>query len=233
MPDAPPPEEDFVVYPDKRKALKALNKRMLFIMLPMILFVFVVFDGLYYGIPALVARASGAPSPAVLRASVPATFSFMLWLPWLLVVEMAFLYPFMRRKISRQSKPIAVLSRDGIQVDTLGTHIGLIRWDEIAEIRPYKLFYRFIGIVPRDSALLAKRLPASSALLLRLNVWCIPLYKLFGRFVAPINIPEQYLPISGDEMLQRIRAYQTAYSRPVSYDAPQEGVWPPPPRPFR
>lgn len=231
MPDETPPAEDFILYPDKRKAVKALNKRMLFFMLPMLLFFFAFFGALYYGIPALIARHPGAPSPVALRARVPATFSFMLWVPWIFVVEAALLYPIMRRNIARQTKPIVILSRDGIHVDTYGTHIGLIRWDEIAEIRPYKLFYLFIGIVPKDSHLLAKRLPASSALLLRLNVLCIPLYKLFSQFIAPINIPEQNLPIPADELMQRIRAYQAAYRRPVAYDASQEGVWPPPPRP--
>ena len=54
-------------------------------------------------------------------------------------------------------------------------------------------------------------------------------------FVAPVNIPQVYLPITVDELTARIHTYQKAYTLHPGYvsqatSAVADGsVWPPPP----
>lgn len=148
--------------------------------------------------------------------------------PWFITALYAFLYLSVLIALRRQQLPIVILSPDGITVRTLGTQVGLIPWEEISEIRAYNLLYRFVGIVPRDSDGLCRRMGTIRALLLRLNSWVIPLYRLFGVFVAPINIPQEYLPITADELAARIGDYR-ASAPPPSAQRVQTSVWPPPP----
>lgn len=141
-------------------------------------------------------------------------------LPWLIAVFYIVIYFTMVVALRRQNRPIITISPEGLTIHTVLTQFGLLRWDEIAEVRTYNLLYRFVGIVPRDPAALYRRI-GRRGLLLRLNSWCVPLYRLFGLFVAPINIPQEYLPVTADELAEWIRA-----ARP---GAPKEGVWPPAP----
>ena len=156
-------------------------------------------------------------------------------LPWFLVAECTFLYFMSVRSYKNQSKPIVTLSSEGIGVDTQGSHLVLIYWDEIEEVRNYNLIYRYVGIVPKNLNALIQRLGMRRAWLLRFNAACIALYKPFGLFVAPINIPQVHLSISADELLSHIQHYQRVYSQSSIRHQPgqvfvTEGVWPPPPR---
>lgn len=166
----------------------------------------------------------------------PVASSVFTGLPWFLVAEFALLYWVQVRSFRKQAKPIVILSPEGIAVDTQGTHLGLIYWHEIEEIRAYTLVYRHVGIVPKNSEQLAKRLGQKQSWLFRLNASCVPLYKPFGIFVAPINIPQVYLPITVDELLAHIQIYQAAYTSKSGQFHPglglpvSEGTWPPPPR---
>ena len=236
------PAEDYVLYADTKKSLDGLNKRMLFIMVPIVLLLF-----LFFGAMAHVLHVLTPPSPVLPGQHVPpprlypmaALLSwfpwFLSWFPWFLVAECVFLYVIVARSHKKQKKPIVVLSSEGVAVDTTATHIGLIRWDEIEEFRSYNLIYRYVGIVPKNTSALCRRLGARRSWMLQVNAFCIPLYKLLGIFVAPINIPQVYLAITVDELTARIRAYQAAYARPiipaygtvpVTHD---ESIWPPPP----
>ncbi len=226
------PPEDYVLYADTKKSLTGLNKRMLFIMVPLVLLSFLYFGALAHQF---------TPPPPVLPGQhiapprVSATAARISWFPWFLVAECVFLYVIAARSHKKQKKPIVVLSSEGIAVDTMATHVGLIRWDEIEEVRPYNFMYRYVGIVPKNTSALCRRLGAGRSWMLQVNAFCIPLYKLLGVFVAPINIPQVYLPITVDELTARIRAYQETYARPVvpaygTVPVPHDGsVWPPPP----
>ncbi len=201
------PTEDYVLFADKRKSLSGLNKRMLFIMLPLILLIFVL------------------------------NHSASLFFPWFLTAEWALIYFVSARSYKKQTKPIVVLSSQGIEVDTLGSHLGLIRWNEIEEVRAYNFIYRSVGIVPKSSHALSIRLGGKRAWLLHLNATLISFfYKPLGIFLAPISIPQVYLPVTADELLSHIQVYQEAYQEksnqlPPGFGIPaDEGVWPPPPR---
>jgi len=226
---------DYVLYADTKKSVSGLNKRMLFIMLPLVLLFFLFFGAMGRGFTIARHRASGRPAASLHIALDPMMAAIVSWVPWFLLAECALLYLIMARAHKKQTKPIVVLSAEGIAVDTTAAHVGLIRWEEIEEVRSYTLIYRYVGIVPRSTDALCRRLGGSRSWLLQVNAFCIPLYKLIGVFVAPINIPQVYLPITVDELTARIHTYQEAYTVPPGF-APQAApivadgsIWPPPP----
>lgn len=229
------PADEYVLYADTKKSLDGLNKRMLFFMLPLVVLSFVFFGVFTHGFTIPRPGPAGRPVPALRVPFDPAMAAFFSWFPWLLLAECIFLYAVMARSHRKQKKPIVVLNAEGIAVDTTATHIGLIRWDEIEEVRPYTLIYRYVGIVPKNTSALCQRLDGGRSWMLQVNAFCIPLYKLLGIFVAPINIPQVYLSVTADELATRIRAYQEAHARPVAHAygaAPHTSdgsIWPPPP----
>lgn len=231
------PSEDYVLFADRSKSLSGLNKRMLFIVLPLVLLSFVFYGYFAHGF-LIPIHVNNSPHPVRhIRVQFdPAISFFFSWFPWFLLAECVLLYSLAARSYRKQAKPILTLSSEGIGVDTMGTHLGLIYWDEIEEVRNYTLIYRNVGIVPKNTAALRQRLGMKRTQLLRLNAGVIPLYKLLGIFVAPINIPQVHLPITADELLARIQLYQAAYSHrtnrlpPSTGSSDIEGVWPPAPR---
>lgn len=221
---------EFVLYADTRKSLRGLNIRTLCIMLPLVLAMFAFFGALTHGLTLSTPRHFGpAASVSVSLSAPPALSALFSWFPWFLVAEVVVLYIIVRRATLNQKKPAVRLTPEGITVYSLGMQLGLIRWEEIAEIRAYTFIYRCVGIVLRDIGAVARRAKASSALVLRLNQFFIPLYQAFGIFVAPINIPQVYLSLSADELLARIKAYRAAYAQALPRQTALPGVWPPPP----
>ncbi len=209
--------DDYVLYADTKKSLNGLNKRMLFLMLPLVVLSFVFFGAFAHGFSIPRHGPTGQPAPALRVLFDPGMAAFFSWFPWFLLAECALLYVVMARSHKKQKKPIVVLSAEGIAVDTTATHLGLIRWEEIEQVRSYTLIYRYVGIVPKNTSALCQRLGRSRSWMLQVNAFCIPLYKLLGIFVAPINIPQVYLPITVDELTARIHAYQKAHARTIPY----------------
>ena len=230
------PTEDYVLFADRSKSVSGLNKRMLFFLLPLVLLCFAFSH--YLGSGFSVTIHSKTPPYAARRVQVPyspTTNGILTLFPWLLVGECALLYRIMVRSYKKQKKPIIILVARGIEVDTSGTHLGLIYWNEIEEICSYTFIYRFVGIVPENTAALCQRLGRRRAWMLQVNAACLPLYKPLGLFVAPINIPQLHLSITADELLKHIQLYRAAYSEqcslPPGLDLPSAvGVWPPPPQ---
>ena len=227
---------DYVLYADKSKSLSGLNKRMLFIIVPLVSLAFLFARAYSHGFSIPVH--AQAPPHLVRNVHVqfdPASTVLFSWFPWFLLAEGAFFYVLMARSYLKQKKPIIILSAEGISVDTSGTHLGLIRWDEIEEVRSYTFIYRVVGIVPKNYRALYQRLGTRRSWLLNLNSMCISLYKPFGLFVAPINIPQVHLSITADELLAHIRAYQAVYGQEhpnlqsVAGLTADKRIWPPPP----
>ena len=229
------PTEDYVLFADKSKSVSGLNKRMLLIMLPLVVLAFAMS---HFAQGVSIPVHSKTPPYSVKHVRVvfgPLMSGYFTWFPWFLLGECALLYFLNVRSFKKQAKPIVTLSCEGIAVDTQATHLGMIRWDEIEEIRAYNFIYRYVGIVPKNSKSLAQRIGGKRAWLMSINTTCVPLYKPFGVFVAPINIPQVYLPITVDELFAHIRAYQAAYQEKANQFPPglglpaAEGAWPPPP----
>jgi hypothetical protein len=188
-----PESDEIVIFSDKQKMFRRIDLRFVLIVLPMYVAMFALF--------AYLRRIVPAEAPSFIKSE-------LTFLPWALIAFYVVIYAIITMSISRQRFPIVTISHEGLNIHTVATQIGLLRWDEIAEVRTYTFIYRYVGIVPRDLNGLSRRV-GSGAILLRLNSWCIPLYRLFGIFIAPINIPQEYLPMTADELADRIRAYRS------------------------
>jgi len=127
----------------------------------------------------------------------------------LFVAELPFSYFLYARSLKKQSKPIVSLSSQGITIDTLCTRIGFLRWDEITDVRANK---RTVGITLNDPKTVYNRIGLKRSYLMRMNGLAAPLSNLLRIPVAPINIPQEYLPMSADELMLQIEAYRNFYS---------------------
>lgn len=189
-------DDTLVIYMDKRKALHRLRLRTIFILFPMLLG-----QCAYFSYQDKAARAAGEYDP------------FYQIMIWIVAIEVAALIFFATRSHKRQTEPIVTLSPEGIETHSLWQHVGLLRWDEIEEIRAYTFLYRYVGITPRDMGAVCRRLGAGKAWMVWLNDWSIRLfYRPLRIYMAPINIPQEYLPITADELMEHICAYQAAYA---------------------
>lgn len=182
-------EEPVTIYPDTRKALQRLRIRLLCLALPIILITF-----------------------AMLSLSPVPLDGFTNLLRWSLLAEIPILYFLVSRKLTRQTKPILSLSSQGITVNTLCSRVGFLRWEEIKDVHTYSLGYRFVGITLNDPKTVYRRIGLKRSWMLQMNSLVAPLYKPFRIRVAPINIPQEYLPMSADELLAQIQAYRATYS---------------------
>ncbi|MGO8670896.1 MAG: hypothetical protein ACLQVD_05990 [Capsulimonadaceae bacterium] len=238
MPEAAPrsPEsivvdgDHVLVYPAVRKAVRNLNKRALFVLLPIAILAFVCYGyrtNTLIGQRASLLQQGASPlAGGNLGASIRALdteIAVDAITPWVVAVLYAILYAITVRYLRKQAEPIITLTPEGIVINSQMTKIGLLLWDEVVDIRTYTMIYRNLGIIPRDISNLCSRLGSKRGALLRMNASVIPLYRFFGIFVAPINIAQNHLPVTADEMLDRINRYVAALPRHVP-----EGVWPPP-----
>lgn len=182
-------QEPLTIYSDTRKALHRLRLRCLCIGLPVVL--------LTFGMLSL------SPFPA---------YGFLNMMRWILLAEIPVLYLLVSRKLKQQSKPIVTLSSQGMTIHTICTQMGFLRWDEIKDVYTYSLGYRFVGITLNDPKTVWARVGLKRSWLMQTNRFVAPLYRPFGIRVAPINIPQEYLPMSADELLAQINAYRAMYS---------------------
>lgn len=180
-------QEPLVIYTDKEKAIRRLKRRMLFIAPLFLLF--------FLGISCT--ELVRDPLLNIMR--------------WVLLLELPVLYFMVTRKLKQQAKPIVTLSSLGITVHTLATQAGFIPWQEVAEARAYSLLYRFVGISLKKPRTLYSRVGLARSYLMQMNGLVAPLYRLIGIRVAPINIPQEYLPMTADELAARIEAYRNAH----------------------
>jgi hypothetical protein len=95
-----------------------------------------------------------------------------------------------------RSTPALVIDHRGIVDDASGVSVGLIRWDEIEELREY-LFQGqvWLGIVPRDLDAVLARQPAWKRRIIRRNL-------RLG--AAPVNVPQAMLPMKVADLLREI-----------------------------
>jgi hypothetical protein len=92
--------------------------------------------------------------------------------------------------------PAMIIDAEGITDQSSPVAVGLIRWNEIRELGISKLSDDlFLSVKLKDVDALFQRLPAWKAGLLRMNSNFAP---------APINIPQQYLSMTAEELLDLI-----------------------------
>ncbi|MCW3099473.1 MAG: hypothetical protein JWL77_5091 [Chthonomonadaceae bacterium] len=181
-------EGPVTIYTDKRKAIRIVRLRCL-CLLPISLLMF--------------AWLTVAPHPQD---------SFNSLLSWILIVETPMLYFLVTRALTRQTKPIISLSSLGITVNLLGMRVGFLRWDEIKDVYTYRFCEGFVGITLNDPKTVYRRIGLKGSWVPRLNDLVAPLYKPFRIRIAPISIPQAYLPGSADELLAQIQMYRATYA---------------------
>ena len=105
--------------------------------------------------------------------------------------------------------PVITITDEGLDIRSPFHDIGLVRWDEIAEVRAYTQLYRYVGIVPKDTKALCARLPRGKTRLIRINEGCRRwFYRPLRQFVAPINLAQENLPLKADDLVARINAFR-------------------------
>ena len=96
--------------------------------------------------------------------------------------------------------PSVVVSAEGIVDNATALGAGMIRWDEVREVRATSFgAQRMVAIVPKDEAALLARQNPVKRLLMRMN-------KRLANYV--ICIPENTLPMTREELLEEIRRYR-------------------------
>lgn len=118
-----------------------------------------------------------------------------------LALELIVLERISRRLYRKQEEPVFTLTDEGIEIYGIATKVGLLRWEEIKEIRAYTYGYRYIGIIPKNTKALCRRLNPMTAFILRSNELL--------RYPA-ISLAQVNLPISADEMVKRIQDFRAA-----------------------
>lgn len=206
-----------VISTDYAKAQRRLHLRALFLMLPIAIGMFPLMD--FFANVVLWAN-RGRNSPGLM-----VEYTILHMMPWCVAILYSVAYIASVITTRRRKKPIVTLSPAGITVNSVVTQFDLIPWDEIADVRAYTLLYRYVGITLRKGTDFGSNIRSGSGLLLRLNASVIPLYRLLGMFVAPINIAQEYLPITADELVATINDY--ARNRPAQQSDPM--AWPPAP----
>lgn len=97
-------------------------------------------------------------------------------------------------------KPALVVSREGILDNASALGAGMIRWEEIREVRSCHFgTQRMLVIVPRDEgAILARQNPAKRLLML--------VNKSLAGYA--VNIPQNVLPMSDGDVIEEIKRYR-------------------------
>ena len=151
----------------------------------------------------------------------------------ILVAEVVILSIVLVRHIRPRKHPIVTLRPHGIEIHSQYVDIGLLPWSEIESIQKFKFNSWQVGIVPRDiDSLLQQLAPRQQKVMVSLIRFADRL-KARGRFISPINIPELYMHITADQLIDHIRAFQLRYhpTGPLAGDEPNADVtaWPPAP----
>jgi hypothetical protein len=124
-----------------------------------------------------------------------------LGLPFFTLCSLYFLYRLW------QNKPALILDEKGIWNNVVATDPKFIAWDEIKHITiyPYKAggtIMTLIGIVPTDYSPIYERQSRLKKIMFYINSSFLGQAKL--KEIPIMNIPENALPISADELAQEI-----------------------------
>jgi hypothetical protein len=96
-------------------------------------------------------------------------------------------------------KPAVIINHRGVFDNASALSAGLVEWDEIDRVFIYEYYgQRCLGIVPLDVKAFFKRQPIFKRWLMRINLHLVE---------APINIPQNTLPMKVDDLLLKILEY--------------------------
>jgi hypothetical protein len=96
-------------------------------------------------------------------------------------------------------KPAVIINHRGVFDNASAVSAGLVEWGEIDKVFVYEYYgQRFLGVVPSDVKAVLKRQPIFKRLLMYINIHLVK---------APINIPQNRLPVKVDELALKILEY--------------------------
>lgn len=131
------------------------------------------------------------------------TYPERWWVATCFLLFIAFLYIVQRRYYSGAVLPVIEMNSTGLVLRTLHYNIA-IPWNEIREVRAHRFIIWHIGIVPVDAAKTAARGTFLTRCVLWLHVLLIGVYRLFGVFVAPIELHASEFSISAEALAEQI-----------------------------
>jgi hypothetical protein len=168
-------DQPLILYPARRRALDGLNQRFKFLILPYLF--------------------------CCLGLQIHHLQEW--WRTPFLLLLFASVYVGMRRRHTQAVHPIAQMSSEGLGIHSL--HMDMfIPWSEIKEVRVYGCFIRMVGIVPKDATKTFAHGTVITQIKAWINAFLVPLYRLFGIFMAPLNILESELPLSAESVTEQI-----------------------------
>jgi hypothetical protein len=93
-------------------------------------------------------------------------------------------------------KPLLIINNEGIFDNTSPFGMGMIKWDEIAEIVPCNMEGPYLGIVPKDTKAIAQRQGPMNKVIMKINslLFRVPIFVVGN--VLPVSIGELLLAIS-------------------------------------
>ena len=104
--------------------------------------------------------------------------------------------------------PAIIINADGIVDNASGVSVGLIPWDQIREVREYRVQNQvFLGIVTKDLNALLKKQPRWKRTAIRANL---------SMGAAPVNIPQAALGMKISDLVREIeqrRPHQSPAAR--------------------
>jgi len=141
------------------------------------------------------------------------------WLLYALSVFAAYLlhigctYAILSIVMRRFTQPAITLSPAGISVRYFQIDLGLIPWDEIEKVRVCASAIQgaCVGIVLKDMEQLASRLPTRHGSGIRMGAAYLQhMPQWTQKYIEPIAIMEEFLPIRAGEMVRQIKDYRQA-----------------------
>ena len=92
--------------------------------------------------------------------------------------------------------PAIVINAEGIVDNASGVSVGLIPWDQIRDVREYRVQDQvFLGIVPKDLNALLKKQPRWKRAAIRANL---------SMGASPVNIPQASLGMKVADLIREI-----------------------------
>lgn len=130
-----------------------------------------------------------------------------LWAQFVGLVTMAFFGAVSVAVLYRllHPAPVVIINDEGITDRASGVSVGLIRWDQIDEVKEYRSQGQlFLGIVPKDVEALIAQQPRWKKSIIRANL------RMGG---APVNIPQTSIGVKVADLVQETERQRLAGGR--------------------
>lgn len=125
---------------------------------------------------------------------------------WMVVcyfLYLGFLYLAQRRSYLLAVRPVMEMNSEGLVLHAQYVNLS-IPWNEIKEVRAHRFVVWHIGIVPINTAKTVSHASFGTKCYIWSNIFLIGFCRLFGIFVAPIELLASEFPISAEALAELI-----------------------------